>query len=663
MNVKKSLYLSFAAMLVLLGACSPDSHDLAGRDVTSADLAEGIAYSVSVDQSTNTVVLKSLMDTRYQVVWSHPQGRSQEKEVTLQIPFDGEYEVTFGVETRGGVVYGEPYKFSLANTNPDLLTDPLWAMLAGGIGQSKSWQLDVDASGTCKYFVGPLYFYGTECYWLPEHEVAKGEHGNMGDGHDCWNWNADWGGNGSWLFGSTGAIDYGTITFDLINGAHAVVVDNAHGTNKTGKFLIDPEAHTMTLTDVEFPHDPGRDAIVTKWGNIRIFTLTEHTMQLGVLRDNDPNEGPCYLVYNFITTEAYNNPSLFPTEGGSTGYEEKPVTQPTFPGLNELLTVTTFTSKSYKVSEDAPYDWMWWNGAVGAWESNGFSAISEYPTWAPIPAGYDEIALVLEGSGEADGEFTATQADGTEIAGKYTLEGNAITFDQEINFFTVSTNRVKPVELKGTTFYVLGIDSEEGILQLGIPDGKNANGEVNQYLVLNLVAQPIGGGESGPTKLLFDNSKFFYGDIEGNGNFRLELCNQYGFNGGQTYNDPPFNASKLKFKQELSITFTISGLGQLTAPATATIGCSIDWNFDGSADADDSGIKHVNASVTGDGTYTVKLQSTGNKYTAAELNVFVIDILAVAGKLDGHDAEYIQADGETGKCPNVDVTVTEMTVE
>lgn len=664
MKLKKILYSFMATAALLLAACSPDSYDLGNKDVTSADLAEGIAYSVSVDQATNTVVLKSLMADRYQVVWSHPQGRSQEKEVTLRIPFDGDYEVSFGVETRGGVVYGEPYKFTLTNTNPDLLTDPLWALLSGGIGKSKSWQLDIDASGTSKYFAGPLYFYGTYCYWLPEHETAKGEHGNMGGDYDCWNWNADWGGNGSWLFGDTGAMDYGTITFDLINGAHAITVDNAHGTNKSGKFLIDPENHTMSLTDVEFPHDPGRDAIVTKWGNIRIFTLTEHTMQLGVLRDNDPNEGPCYLVYNFISTEAYNNPSLFPSDSDDSGFEEKPVTDPTFNGLNDLLTTTTFTSKTYKISEDAPYDWLWWNGANGSWESNGFSDISAYPSWAPIPDGYDEIALKLEATGSGEGEYAATQADGQEVGGKYTLSGNAITFDQEINFFTVSTNRVRPVSMKGKTFYVMDIDSEEGILQLGVPDGTNASGQVNQYLVLNLVAQPIGGStESGPTKLIFDNSKFFFGDIEGNGNFRLELCNQYGFNSGQTYNDPPYNVDKLKFKQELSITFTISGLGQLTEAATATIGCSLDWKFDGSADDPETGLTHVNTPVTGDGTYTVKLLSDGTKHTGAELNVFVIDILGVAGKLDGKDSDFIAADGETGRCPNVTAVVTEMTVE
>lgn len=654
MKINKIFYSFMAMAALLLAACSPDSYDLGSKDVTPEDLAEGIAYQVDVDQSTNTVVLTSLMADRYKVCWTHPQGRSQEKELTLHIPFDGTYEIYFGVETRGGVVYGAPYTFTLNNTNPDLLTDPLWSLISGGVGQSKTWVLDLDENGASKYFVGPLYFYGTDDNWDTAHGAAAPE------GADSWNWAADWPGN-SWI---TDAKNFGTMTFDLRDGAHVQVNDLDNGANYSGTYLLDVNNHTISLTDANILHLSSYDAIVTNWGrNLRLFSLTEHTMQIAVLRDNS-SEDPCLLVLNYISQDAYNNPSLFPGQDGP-GFQEQPVTPPTFENLNDQLTVTTFTSKTYKVSEDAPYDWLWWNGAVGAWESNGFKALSEYPSWAPIPEDIDEVSLVLDRTGDGQGEFTATQADGTEIAGKYTLDGNAITFDREINFFTVSTNRVRPVELKGTTFYVMGIDSEEGILQLGVPDGANASGVVNQYVVLNLVAQPIGGGgEAGPAKLLFDNSKFFYGDIEGNGNFRLELCNQYGFNSGQTYNDPPYNADKLKFKQELSITFTISGLGTLTEAATATIGCSIDWKFDGSADDPDSGIAHVNAPVTGDGTYTVKLQSTnGTKYTSADLNVFVIDILGVAGKLNGQDGSYISADGETGKCPNVTVTITEMTVE
>ncbi|MBO6189093.1 MAG: hypothetical protein J6O23_11420 [Prevotella sp.] len=654
MNIRKHIYSMVAMAALLLVGCAPDDHSLGSKDITAADLAQGIAYTVTVDQATNTVQLKSLLDSKYSVQWQHPQGRSQAKELSIRIPFGGDYTVTFGVETRGGVVYGEPFNFTINNTNPDLLTGELWTLISGGVGKSKTWVLDLDENGVSKYFVGPMYFAGTDDNWATNHGAPAPE------GADSWSWNADWAGN-SWI---TPAMNFGTMTFDLNNGANVQIDDRANGATYNGTYLLDTENYTISFSDAKMLHLATYDGLVVNWsGDLRLFSLTEHTMQIAALRDPVlSGEGACRLVFNFISKEAYDDPSLLPTEGGSDTFQEQPVTDPTFSGLNDQLAVTTFNALSYKINEDAPYDWVWWNGATGAWVSNDFKAVSEYPSWAPVPEGYDEIALKLEKTSDNGGEYTATQYDGTELAGKYTLSGNTIVFDKEINFLSAATNRVKPLEIKGTTFYVMAIDREEGVLKLGVPDGKNANGQVNQYVVLNLVAQPIGGGQSGPTKLLFDNEKFFYGDIEDNGNFRLELCNQYGFNSGQTYNDPPFNASKLKFSKEMTITFTISGLGTLTAPATAAFGTSIDWSFDGS-DVADSHVTHENAQVTGDGTYTVKLKSDGTKFNSANLNVLTVDILGVASKLDGKDADYIAADGVTGKCPNVTVTVTEMTVE
>jgi len=656
MKLKRYIYSFVAATALLLAACSPDSHELGGKDVATEDLVQGIAYTVSVDQATNTVVLKSLMDNQYSVSWIHPQGRSQAKELTLRIPFDGDYEVTFGVETRGGVVYGEPYQFSLDNVNPDLLTDELWTLISGGVGQQKTWVIDLDANGVSKYFVGPLYFFGMDDNWDTNHGAAAPE------GADSWSWQADWAGN-TWI---TDAKDFGTMTFDLKNGAHVVVNDLDNGASYTGTYLLDPENHTISFSDAKMLHLSSYDAIVTNWStSLKLFSLTEHTMQIAVVRDNS-SEGECLLVFNFISKEAYDDPSLLPSANSSTGFEEVPVTNPAFDDLNTSLTTTTISSLTYKLSEDAPYDWLWWNGASGEWQSNGFASISDYPSWAPVPEGIDEVSLKLESTSADGGEYTATQADGQEISGKYTVEdGNKVVFDQTVTFFTASSDsRVEPVTMSGTTFYVMAIDRDENTMTLGVPDKTNANGEVNQYLCMNLIAQSAtGSAESGPTKLLFDNSKFFYGDIEGNGNLRLEICNQYGFNNGQTYNDPPFNASKLKFKQSLNVTFTISGMGQLSEPATATIGCSIDWKFDGSADADDSPIKHVNAQVTGDGTYTVSLLSNGTKYTSAELNVFVVDILGVASKLVDKEEGFLTCDETTGKCPNITVTVTEFSVE
>lgn len=92
MKINHYIYALAGAALMLFGmaACSPDDYDLGDKDVTPADLVEGQAYTITHDgQNPNIVYLKSQMADRYQVNWIEPQGRSQEKEVTLKIPFPG----------------------------------------------------------------------------------------------------------------------------------------------------------------------------------------------------------------------------------------------------------------------------------------------------------------------------------------------------------------------------------------------------------------------------------------------------------------------------------------------------------------------------------------------------------------------------------------------
>ena len=54
-----------------------------------------------------------------------------------------------------------------------------------------------------------------------------------------------------------------------------------------------------------------------------------------------------------------------------------------------------------------------------------------------------------------------------------------------------------------------------------------------------------------------DESKLYYGDIEGNGKIRLEIYNAY----GDTSKDAPIDPSSFTFDDSLSVTFTISGIG------------------------------------------------------------------------------------------------------
>ena len=139
-NIRKKIYTSLLTTSVLLSACSPDSLDLKSPDVTTDDLVEGIAFSITPDSSNpNIVYLESKMDSRYTPLWEHPQGRSQEKKVTLKMAFNGTYSVRFGVESRGGVVYGVPATFDVNDFCADFVTGEMWDMLAGGAGNNKTW--------------------------------------------------------------------------------------------------------------------------------------------------------------------------------------------------------------------------------------------------------------------------------------------------------------------------------------------------------------------------------------------------------------------------------------------------------------------------------------------------------------------------------------------
>ncbi|HET9054795.1 MAG TPA: hypothetical protein VFM90_11505, partial [Cyclobacteriaceae bacterium] len=192
-------------------ACSPEEHELQQPGVDPGELVEGIAFSIEHDaDNPNIVYLTSLMDSRYTPLWSHPQGRSQARKVTLKIPFSGTYSVKFGVQTRGGAVFGEEATFVVADFYAPFVEDELWTLLSGGVDEEKTWYLDLDNEAVSRNFLGPLYFYGTNNGW---------QGACMLEGGDCWNWNPDYKGN-SWLMA---AADFGSMTFDLKGGANVSV--------------------------------------------------------------------------------------------------------------------------------------------------------------------------------------------------------------------------------------------------------------------------------------------------------------------------------------------------------------------------------------------------------------------------------------------------------
>lgn len=124
--------------------------------------------------------------------------------------------------------------------------------------------------------------------------------------------------------------------------------------------------------------------------------------------------------------------------------------------------------------------------------------------------------------------------------------------------------------------------------------------------------------------------KLSVGDIEGNGRIRIEIYNEYGSTKGNSIISP----ASIKFSNSMSVTFRISGLdGNYKATATKRNIAGLEY-----ADASWSpshwsaltGDKY-DATVTGDGTYTVWMETGGTQAEGAV--VFCVDINNLANDL------------------------------
>lgn len=429
MNYLNKIFLFlFIGTMMLLASCSPDEYALGNTDVKPADLVEGIAYKIEHDAANpNIVYLKSLMGSKYTPLWSHPQGRSQEQTVTLKMPFAGTYNVVFGVETRGGVVYGDTATFKIDDMYAEFVSDPMWTKVAGGAGKSKTWYLDLDADATSRYFLGPIYFFTNTYTWDNLHNAA-GENYLDADAWDAtkaitpnlsetgtatWYWLADYPGN-SWM---CDAADFGSMTFDLIGGANITVDQEAYGLGKkNGSYMLDVDKHTITFSDAYPVHDSNRDTEMKAATEFRILYLTDDAMQIMVV--------PSGVCYNYISKEYKDN--WVPGEVADP--------EPALPdGWKDDISQTVNKSITWKLSETNPLDWCNLDGS----RMNGWNSPADYPSWlGTLDASvYKNFSMTLN-SDDLTANFVAP--DGTKTACNYTLDEKGI-----YTFSTDSTENTK----------------------------------------------------------------------------------------------------------------------------------------------------------------------------------------------------------------------------
>ena len=584
MNTKKSIYLSLAAAL-LLGACSPDEYSLSKPDLTAEELVQGVAYTVDVD-AQNTITLTSLLDKSYNCYWVHPNGRAQGNVATLALPFAGTYEVTFGVDTRGGVVYGAPYQFTINTNNMSLLEDPLYTYLTGGVGKSKKW-VPVDRDYGVGNCTGPVM------YANPDDVLNDGSAStDIGINHMVPNWDP---GFQSWLIPQDSPYMKSSMTFSLDDKQGCTVSVYRAEENKTynGKWnlLVEDKNHpTLSFTDAFALHNVGFDEVCANYTDkIVITALTPYLLQLATMRTN--SEGPWWIVWNYIAEDVQQGKVQIPSD-------EAEYLNPTAPVLPEIEDLETklFTTDingvefqgaemTFQVSQDAAYDWMWWNGATSAWESVVKGNYGS--SWAPM---WDEDAV-------AENELTLTRkGDYTygEYSGKYTIQDSKIVFDQPVTFFTVTGDQ-RTVMVTGSEWQVFKVDPGSELI-IGVPDGKDANGATNAYLVAGFTYKAVGGGQTGPVNVPFiaENANNY---IEAGQYFRCQIYNPWG--GGGDAVDPA--NIKLKKNQKLNVTLRLSGF-TFSQPAKMVLCCNRGDEQNWEPDC----FNYARAiTVNGDGTYTI----------------------------------------------------------
>lgn len=590
----KYIYSFIASVMLLFAACSPDDFDLGAKDIQPEDLVEGLAYTITHDsQNPNIVYLENKLGSQYTPLWEHPQGRSQDQKVTLKIPFEGTYTVRFGVETRGGIVYGEPTTFTIDSFCAEFVDNELWTYLTGGVDNEKVWIFDNGSYG---------FAAGEMTYADPSQTQA-------------WNnWSANWdpgkghtGDDGIW--GST-------MTFDLKGGANVKIhTESTSGNTDTqGTFMLNTDNYTISFTDCELLHTPSWSDRSTNWSqNLQIFELDENHMRVGVMRDN--SEGAWWLVWNFVSKEYADN--YVP--------EDQPEPEPTLPdGWEDAVSEVVTTKIEWHMSADTPFDWANLDGSL----MNNFTA-GNYPDWALPVDGLDQLVMTLNSE---DNSYEFTMPDGTSVSGTYTLDEKGIyTFDNGVPSYHIGGGDVMFAATAENQLRILQIEAPGGVVA-GMWLGQRST-EKDEYLAYHFI--PGVGSSSGPEmkEIAVDNSKVVCGHLEtATNDFRAEIYNIY----GETANNSPIDIQSLVFDYSMEVTFTVSGLNGAAAGKEYNVGlmCTNDgwWpSYSGTEDV----------KINGNGTYTINIKAPG---AFTNVIVFCLDFFDMISDLDSVDDVKVSID-------------------
>ncbi len=465
----------FGTLAFSVASCA-DEYSMPAPNINPAELVEGVAFTVEHDsENPNIIHLKSLMPAQYSVAWVTPQGRRTESEVTLQIPFDGTYEVQLGVYTRGGYVWSEPYSFTIDDFCADFVSHYLWKRISGGVGNSKTWQLDLgvleDESVKTTFWKGPHWYFTSSYTWDNLHSKLENENyrdnyvdsGSKWDAANAaipctdWYWSADYAGN-TWMCDPDGPRNFGYITFDLIGGANVSITDYEGNLVGKGTYMLDTDNHTITLSDV-YPLEANDSRTHERF--LQLLYLSDDAMQVMA-----PSEG---VTLNYVTKEYFEN------------YTEPVPTEIVLPETwaKDLASQNSYCT--WRLNERVPFDWY----DLGGTPKNGFKGVGDYPgNLTPNEATVSDFRLDF--NNPALGKYVVTLPSGDTVEGDYSIVDNGtngyVTLTNGMGSTSLGGSSVK---LEGNELTVLAVGYDDlgrmGEVVLGIPQ-KDVNGNVYEYL-------------------------------------------------------------------------------------------------------------------------------------------------------------------------------------
>lgn len=479
MNFKLLSAIATGVLLTGATACTPDNPELPAQAVSPDDLIEGIAYSVTPDtDNPNIIHCKALVPDSYTVYWETPSGRSEARELDLELAFEGDYEVIFGVDTRAGLVLGEPYHFTITTFCDQFINDKAWTMLTGGNGNSKTWIYD---NGTYGFAAGEL------SYGDPSQNV------DLAFGNFVGNWDP-----GKDHCGEATMWE-STMTFSLDGGANYEFYNSTSGETKKGKFQFDRNSYQITFTDAPLMHPDAWDGRKLDWTRgFQIIEFDENHLRIAYTRAPGSWGGEWIEVFNYVSKDyAESNTSVV-------------VPVITLPdGWHEALTAE-MRYATWMFDADVPYDWCGLDGA----RLNGFALPSQYPAgFTPVPSAYEDYKLNFNletpgqySAGDITGEYTLS-ADG-----KITLAGGVAPVSVGVPFAVDANNQLTILSLKIDD---LGRVNE---MWLGVPEYGLA-GEMIDYIGYHFTATYGGGAKEKSYRSFIyyrdTDAWSFYGELGG----------------------------------------------------------------------------------------------------------------------------------------------------